>query len=127
MRVEFHGVVHNEEQVAERAYFSLSQMNLTLARSYEVHAVSVYNGITFLLVIDDIETPTFLPRSLFDVIDVAIPGDWIANSFCEGPVQLVIGPAFIAESVVAYDSMVDQTLDSVQALWVRVREGSRTG
>lgn len=111
----------------ESKYVSPSQLCLSSAVEYEVHAVSVYDGISFVLVIDDDATPTFLPRALFETTSSLIPHDWICNLFPIDPVQLVMGPSFIASSLTSYNAMVDQEWSQVQSLWQRVsdeREGN---
>lgn len=104
----------------ERAYASDSQMFPSHGKEYDVHAMSVYDGVTFLLSVDDNDTPTFKPRSLFQVSDPSVTDDWIANTFCDGPVQLVVGPQFIASDLLAYGAMVDSEWRVVEQLWKRI-------
>ena len=102
-------------------FHSPSQTFLSLGKEYEVYALSVYKGVTFLLVLDDLGTPTFYPRFLFEVVESCIPNDWICNAFGCGEVSMVIGPDFIADSVEKYNDMVDQRMTSVDSLMKRVR------
>lgn len=121
MRVRFRGLDPRTLSPDEARYVSPSQTFLTADRDYDVHAVSVYDRVVFLLVIDDQSTPVFLPRALFEVVDPGVPTDWICNSFPEGPVQLVLGPAFIAKDLDAYDAMIDQRAAQVSQFWQRAR------
>jgi hypothetical protein len=104
----------------EAAYVSPTQLFLSVSRDYDAHAVSVYDGVSFLLVVDDKDTPVFLPRLLFEVLEPSIPRDWICNLFPCGPVQLVLGPAFLARDLVSYNAMVDQEAAQVENLWRRI-------
>lgn len=125
MRARFRGIAFATYPPNEAIYVSPSQVFLKGGTEYEVHAVSVYNRVTFLLVIDDLQTPVFLPRVLFAVVDPRVPDDWLCNVFPEGPVQLVIGPAFVAKDLAAYNGMVDQERLQVEALWERVDRAAR--
>lgn len=104
----------------EAKYVSPSQLFFTSLKGYEVHAVSVYDGVVFMLVVDDLNTPCFRPRVLFDVVDTSVSGDWICNSFATGPIQLVLGPEFIAKDAVAYNAMIDQGVAQVERFWRRI-------
>lgn len=98
------------------------QLHFTPLREYEVHAISVYDEVSFLLVIDNLNTPSFHPRVMFETIEPSIPTDWVCNVFPSGPIALLLGPAFIARNQEAYNDMVDQRIAQVNALWQRVRE-----
>jgi hypothetical protein len=120
MRVRFRNPSRDSYSDREARHYSPQQTRLSAAKEYEVHAVSVYNEIAFVLIVDDIDTPTFKPRVLFDVVDPTIPADWICNIFPTGPVQLVMGPPFVAKDLRSYDAMVDQESAEVRALWQRI-------
>ena len=101
-------------------HISPSQLRLSAGKEYDVHAVSVYDGIVFVQIVDDHDHPDFQARVLFDVVDPSIPGDWICNVFPTGPVQLVMGPPFVAKDLASYCAMADQDWDVVQLLWRRI-------
>lgn len=107
----------------EAEYVSDAQTFLSPDKDYDVYAISVYDGVVFLQVVDDKSTPAFLPRGLFDVVDTHVPEDWICNAFPSGPVQLVLGPAFVAATLPSYEAMIDQRQAQVDEFWKRV-EGS---
>jgi hypothetical protein len=125
MRVKYRGWERESLSEREQRFAAPSQIRLNLDRSYEVHAISVYDGIVCLLLIDEIQTPIFLPRGLFVVSESTLPKDWICNVFPEGPVQLVMGPDFIAENLGAYDAIVDQRSEAVDRLWKRIGLSAR--
>jgi hypothetical protein len=125
MRVRFRNPKREDVPREEAVYISPSQIFLTAGRDYEVHAVSVYDRLVFVLVVDDKETPIFLPRTIFDVSDPGVPGDWICNVFPEGPVQLVLGPPFIAKDLDSYNAMIDQRMEQVTQFWKRVESLSQ--
>jgi hypothetical protein len=126
MRVRFRGLPPGPSLSNEAAYIAPQQLFLSTATEYEVYAVSVYDGITFVQLVDDKETPTFFPRVLFDVVDTAVPADWICNVFPVGPVQFVLGPGFVAKDLAAYSGMTDQRLEQLTQFWKRV-EAMRAG
>jgi hypothetical protein len=98
---------------------------LTLLKEYEVYAVSVYDGITFLQLVDDKETPTFFPRVFFDVIDTVMPDDWICNVFPTGPVHLILGPSFIAKDLASLNGMVESSREQTREFWKRIDAARR--
>lgn len=120
MRVRFHRPNLESCPRHEAKYTSMSQLFLSHGNEYEVHAVSVYDGVTFLLVIDDLDTPTFRARTAFSVVESAIPPDWVCSVFDSGSIQLVLGPKFIAQDVASYNAMVDQEWAQVERLWARL-------
>lgn len=122
MRARFHKPDLLNCSENELKFLSPSQMFFSMGKEYEVHAVSVYDGTTFLLLVDDLETPAFHPRFAFETTDSSVPGDWICNVFSGGPIQLVLGPEFIAKDQEAYNAMVDQEMAPVNALWRRIHE-----
>jgi hypothetical protein len=69
-----------------------------------------------------LNTPSFRPRVAFDTIEAGLPADWICNTFSDGPVQLVLGPEFIAKNTEAYNGMVDHEMAQVEAFWRRVEQ-----
>ena len=54
-------------------FVSKTQTFVTPGKEYEVYAVSVYKKIVFLLLVDDINTPIFIPAPLFEIISSEIP------------------------------------------------------
>jgi hypothetical protein len=124
MRVRFREIDLTNCSAKELSYVSPSQLFFSASREYEVHAISVYDEVTFLLVVDDLNTPSFRPRVAFDTIEAGVPADWICNTFANGPIQLLLGPEFIAKNADAYNAMVDQERVQVEAFWQRI--GQRT-
>lgn len=92
---------------------------------YEVHAVSVYDGVVFVLVVEDANTPIFLTSALFEMVDQTIPDDWVCRLFSEGGLRMVIGPAFIAGSLRGYTSMNDSEVAPIGAFWERLAARER--
>ena len=108
MKAVFRHVSSSESLSATESRFAFpNNYRFVEGASYEVHAVSVFNGIVFLLVVDEDNLPIFRPRVLFEVIDQTIPQDWVCGVF-NGDPQLVAGPPFIASSMDAYESMIDR-------------------
>jgi hypothetical protein len=103
--------------------------NLTPGREYDVHAVSVYEGVASVLVIDDADYPGWLPTWLFTPTEHSIPSDWLCNSFPDWP-DLLVGPDFIAGSQEGYRAMVELELPQVLRLRLRIaptRAGEEDG
>lgn len=108
----------------EVSFYSRSQTFLTVGAEYEVHAVSVYKGVVFVLIFDDLSTPTFYPSYLFFSSDFEIPSGWIINFLGVEGVSMVAGYDFMAKSLDSYNDIVDQRLDSVRMLVERIRRGA---
>jgi hypothetical protein len=93
---------------AKTAGFSdQSVVHLTIGSEREVHAVSFFSCVLFLLVLDDLDFFVWLPAWLFEVLDGSLPSDWIIGVFNDDPVA-VIGPRFVAESLESYTRMVEE-------------------
>ena len=122
MRARHRGLPGDTCPPKEAYYIVPKQTFLSLDKEYEVYAVSVYDGIAFLLVVDDDSTASFYPRTLFDVVESRVPTDWICNAFPTGPVQLILGPSFIAKDLASYDGMVDQRREQFDEFWRRIFE-----
>ncbi len=95
------------------------QVFVSPGRRYEVRAISMFEGVLFVQIVDDIEYPAWLPAWLFDVVDPTLPGDWICNAFRTEPTFLM-GPEFIARDQQAHASMVELETDQVTRFWKRV-------
>lgn len=120
MRVRFRKPELAALSSEERFFVSPKQLFLSTGRDYPVYAVSVYEKVVFVQVVDDKETPTFLPRALFQMVDSEVPKDWICNLFPDGPIQMVLGPPFVAKDLDAYNAMIDQEAAQVERFWRRV-------
>ncbi len=110
-----------------RSFVSQRQTFVTPERQYVVHAVSVYKKVTFFLIVDDLDTPVFLPAWVFSLTSREIPSDWICNAHLGDEVELVIGPDFIARDLTAYVSLVDQEPETLDHFWrYRSTKGDRS-
>jgi hypothetical protein len=106
----------------EATYFVSKQLHLTFGKEYEVYALSFYDGVAFVLVIDDLDTPTFLPQVVFEMVNPTISASWICNFFPDCAVRLVAGPEFIAKDFESYNAMIDMEYEQVKAFWNYVQE-----
>lgn len=95
------------------------QVFLTVGRHYDVFALAVFEGQPLFQVVDDLRYPAWLPSWLFDVVDPALPSDWIGNVFREEP-SFVAGPDFVAKDQAAYGRMVELEAHEVDLFWKRV-------
>src|SRR3569623_317575 len=118
MRVKF-TVKAPEVPLSEAGFVVPSQVFLTLMKEYEVHGVSVYKGVTFVLLIDDTNTPAFFHRAYVEVVDSEVPNDWICNVFPDDPVQCVLGPSFMAKDLESYEGVVDLQATQMELFWNR--------
>lgn len=99
----------------------LGQTLVTAGKEYEVHAAAVFEGLVFVQVVDDVGYPGWEPAWLFDVVDPAVPADWICSTFHDDP-SLVLGPEFIASSTEHYRAMVELEPAQVEKFWKRVAQ-----
>ena len=103
-------------------FVSKLQMFVTPGAEYVVHALSVYKKVVFVLIVDDTESPVFVPSSLFETVSNDVPADWKCNLIAECEVELVVGPDFIAKDLNAYNGMIDHESDQIARFWNRMRE-----
>jgi hypothetical protein len=101
-----------------RPFLSEKQTFVTVEREYEVYAISIYKKVPFLLVVDDLGTPVFLPSLAFSLISNELRNNWMCNMHLGGEVDLVIGPDFIARDLGAYVAMIDQETEALQQFWL---------
>lgn len=92
---------------------------VTTGKEYEVHAAAVFEGLFLLQIVDDSQYPSWKPAWLFEVLDPAMPSDWICSCFPDEP-SVVLGPWFIARSLEAYQAMVELEPEQVDRFWKRV-------
>ncbi len=118
MRVRARQVNLAEAPDSLRLY--LGQNLVSPGKEYEVHAVAVFEGQVVMLVVNDLGHPNWRPAWLFDVVDSAIPTDWICSTFHDEP-SLVLGPDFIAGSVEEYNAMAELEPEQVERFWRRVK------
>lgn len=100
-------------------WFNPDQLFVTPGTHYEVHAIAVYAGVTFVQFIDDLGYPSWKPGWLFDVKDARLPADWTSNLF-QSELSLVIGPDFLLRDEDAYRRMVELDADQVRRFWARI-------
>lgn len=102
----------------------IAQPSVTVGKEYEVHAATVYEGLVLLQIVDDLDCVGWKPAWLFDVVDSAIPTDWICSAF-HGEPSLVLGPDFVAGSLEGYAAMVDLESNQIAKFWTRVKTRSK--
>jgi hypothetical protein len=102
----------------------LGQTLVTGGKEYDVHAAAVFDGLLMMQIVDDLGYPGWKPAWLFDVVDTAIPNDWVCSAFHDDP-ELVLGPDFVAHSLEGYTAMVELVPEQVERFWKRVRGQTR--
>lgn len=122
MKVRFRSKAPAMATPAEQRFIQPDQILLKEGATYDVHALSQYEGVTFLLIIDDTGMPTFAPAVLFESTDGRVDPEWVIRLF-DGPVRLVLGPPFIAQDLQSYEAMVDQRRYQIEQLlaWIQAR------
>lgn len=98
-----------------------TQVLVTVAKEYEVYAISRWRGISYLQVIDDTGTLSWYPTWLFEVRDASLPNDWLCNFF-ESEIEMIMGPDFVARDMEAYTNMVELHPHSVDLFWARYKD-----
>jgi hypothetical protein len=92
-----------------------SERHYVVGTELDVHAVVVFEGRVQFCVFDRFGDFTGDYAWMFDVLDGAVPRDWIVNCF-EGAVSMVVGPEFVAKSVEAYQAFVELVPEAVQKM-----------
>lgn len=100
------------------------QVFLTAGKTYDVSAMTFFEGHSLILIVDDLGRPTWLPTWLFQIVDTPLPTDWMVNLFESEP-RVVLGPSFIAGSLESYTRMVEGDPAAETTFWQRVRAGIR--
>ncbi len=96
-----------------------SDTNITLGKEYEVHALSVFQGVVCLQMVNDVNISSWLPSWFFEISEATMPGDWVCCLPGEN-LQMVLGPEFVAADEASYNRMVELDSESVAAFWQRV-------
>jgi hypothetical protein len=65
------------------------QVFITPGKRYAVFAIASFGARLTLQVVDDLGYPAWLPASRFEVIDPALPSDWICSVFHDEPALLL--------------------------------------
>jgi len=90
---------------------------LTPGREYDVCAVEVRSGLTFLFVVDDLGTdyPVWYPASIFEITDAVLPAGWVI-AIREGsglaPPELVLAIPEWAANEPFYEDLVSGDPDA---------------
>jgi len=101
--------------------YQQSERHYVIGSELEVHAIVVFEGRILFCVFDKFEDFTWDYPWMFEVLDGAVPDDWIVNCF-DGAVSMIVGPEFLAKNVEAYQEFVELVPEAVQ----RMRERWRT-
>ena len=92
---------------------------LTVGKDYEVHAITVFQGVVFFQVVEDKgELPAWVPAWMCKTVAGEMPGDWVANLVDEG--HLLIGPPFLARDLQSYVDMVELNPQQMARFWRRL-------
>ncbi len=126
MQVRGLSINWNKVPAEVEPFISSKQTFITPGEKYSVHALSIYNKVLFVLVIDDLNTPVFVPVWLFEIISTDIPDDWICNLKASSEVEMILGPEFLARDIESYNSMVDQESEKLEQLWFWLKSKEQT-
>jgi hypothetical protein len=96
-----------------------SDTNITLGKEYEVHALSVFQGVVCLQIVNDVNIISWLPSWFFEISEPTMPKDWVCCLPGEN-LQVVLGPEFVASDESSYNRMVELDSELVTAFWRRV-------
>lgn len=96
-----------------------SQIDASLSQVYEVHAVAIWSGNVFYQIIGDSSVISWMPSTVFTVVDRTMPSDWLANSLDE-EVPFIVGPGFIVKDKEAYTDMVELAPEQVAQFMKRL-------
>lgn len=116
--------------ILDHVGFPESVLHISIGTVYEVHALAVFDGMVFLLILEDGQRdfPHWNPAWLFEVCDWSVPDDWICNIISGGleGLQMVLGPEFIAKDEESYCRMAELEKESVDAFWKRIEARRKT-
>jgi hypothetical protein len=102
-----------------------NQTFVTAGREYDVHAISLFDGILHLQIVDDLRYPAWYPSLIFDVTDGLLPADWKCKLFSQSSgngLVMLLGPDFVIRDEESYASMVELDADQVDRFWKRIQK-----
>ena len=123
MKVRATGIPRDALPHDVRRYMGEGQTFTKPGKEYEVHSISVFDGVGFLQIVDDVHSPAWYPARLFEVTDGTIPDDWTCNLFPYkglGELSIVLGPEFVASDEASYEAMVQLDPAQVDRFWKRI-------
>ena len=100
--------------------------HISTGKEYDVYALSVYQGVVSLQIVNDLNMISWLPAWFFGVCDSSMPSDWICSLPAED-LQMVLGPHFVAADEAAYHRMVELDSESVAAFERRLDANAKHG
>jgi len=118
MRVKMKRAKSEKRPESIAAILPETQTFLSTGKKYEVHAMSVFQGMLNLQIVDDLPMINWYPAWFFDVCEVSVPSGWIC-SLPGNDLQMVLGPDFVAADEASYNRMVELDSDSVAKFWER--------
>jgi hypothetical protein len=101
--------------------------DIIIGDHYDVHAVVVFDGIVFYLIVGVSGHPQWLPAILFSFSTLSVADDWIytiVDTIGFHGVSLIAGPEFIAKDIASYTAMVEMDPVQVDRFWKRVASRS---
>jgi hypothetical protein len=122
MRVRARKIQANETPPSMQAFLGDNQTFVTERNEYDVYAMSWFDGVIFLQIVNDVRLPAWVPFILFEVIDGTMPNDWKCNLFPQNAASglgMLIGPAFIVRDEQSYQEMVELNSEQVSRFWKR--------
>jgi hypothetical protein len=110
-----------------RSLLGEDQIFLTPSNEYDVHAISVVDGMVDFQIVDDHGYIYWVPYILFEVLDGTLMHDWVYNQFSQlkGIDTMLIGPKFMVQDKESFVDMVERNPDQVQRFWERIDSLSR--
>lgn len=112
------------EQLSQEIRFLLgvNQTFVTQSNGYDVHAISIVDGMVYFQIIDDHGYIDWVPYVLFEVLDGTMMKDWVYNQFSQHKEidTFLIGPKFIVQDKESFVDMVERTPDQVHRFWERI-------
>lgn len=105
-----------------RSLLGEDQIFLTPSNEYDVHAISVVDGMVDFQIVDDHGYIYWVPYILFEVLDGTLTHDWVYNQFSQlNEIDtMLIGPIFIVQDKESFVDMVELVPDQVQKFWERI-------
>ncbi len=112
------------EQISQeiRVLLGVNQTFVTPSNEYDVHAISVVDGMVEFQIVDDHGYIDWVPYVLFEVLDGTMTDDWVYNQFSQlNEIDtMLIGPIFIVQDKESFVDMVERNPDQVQRFWERI-------
>lgn len=104
-------------------YTPQSNFTVSIGREYRVYAMSLWQGVIFVLLKDDTGLPNWFPIPLFTVTDSRLPENWLFSSHNgdESRLRALWGYDKLVTDVAHYDLLIERDPEALKIFYEEER------